>query len=389
MIPSYFYFIYIFFPFISKVMIDIEKIIKTIYDKTKHIKSGKVASYIPQLAKVDPSIFAISMMDCDGNMYSVGDDKKEVAIESISKLFTFSKAVHTFGEKEVIKKIGAHGSSLPFNSVIAEELSPTHTINPFVNQGAMATTSLFYKKNKEDFKEKILHNLREYAGRKLRLGRSVYHSEGATNSTNMGLAYLLKSHDRFYGNVKDSVDVYTAQCSMMVTSRDLATMAAVYAKGGVHPKTGKKLLEKEEVTYILRTLRPEGLYEYSDIWATKNGCVAAKSGVGGGILIAIPGIGGIGIVSPPLDKHGNSVRGIKAGTSLSKKLVHHYNPPKDEYVCKITHEKKEKEKEKPRGKKKQQKKKKKHTKKKDQSKINKKTHKKKKEKHTKKKEKTN
>jgi glutaminase len=370
-------------------MIDIEKIIKTIYDKTKHIKSGKVASYIPQLAKVDPSIFAISMMDCDGNMYSVGDDKKEVAIESISKLFTFSKAVHTFGEKEVIKKIGAHGSSLPFNSVIAEELSPTHTINPFVNQGAMATTSLFYKKNKEDFKEKILHNLREYAGRKLRLGRSVYHSEGATNSTNMGLAYLLKSHGRFYGNVKDSVDVYTAQCSMMVTSRDLATMAAVYAKGGVHPKTGKKLLEKEEVTYILRTLRPEGLYEYSDIWATKNGCVAAKSGVGGGILIAIPGIGGIGIVSPPLDKHGNSVRGIKAGTSLSKKLVHHYNPPKDEYVCKITHEKKEKEKEKPRGKKKQQKKKKKHTKKKDQSKINKKTHKKKKEKHTKKKEKTN
>lgn len=354
-------------------MIDIEKIIKTIYDKTKHIKSGKVASYIPQLAKVDPSIFAISMMDCDGNMYSVGDDKKEVAIESISKLFTFSKAVHTFGEKEVMKKIGAHGSSLPFNSVIAEELSPTHTINPFVNQGAMATTSLFYKKNKEDFKKKIINNLRKYAGRKLRLGKSVYHSEGATNSTNMGLAYLLKSHDRFYGNVKDSVDVYTAQCSMMVTSRDLATMAAVYAKGGIHPKTGKKLLEKEEVTYILRTLRPEGLYEYSDIWATKNGCVAAKSGVGGGILIAIPGIGGIGIVSPPLDKHGNSVRGIKAGTSLSKKLVHYYNPPKDEYACKITHEKKEKEK--GNGKKKRTKK----QTKKEQPKINKKTHKKKKQ----------
>jgi glutaminase len=361
-------------------MIDIEKIIKTIYDKTKHIKGGKVASYIPQLAKVDPSIFAISMMDCDGNMYSVGDDKKEVAIESISKLFTFSKAVHHFGEKEVMKKIGAHGSSLPFNSVIAEELSPTHTINPFVNQGAMATTSLFYKKNKEDFKEKILNNLREYAGRKLRLGKSVYHSEGATNSTNMGLAYLLKSHDRFYGNVKDSVDVYTAQCSMMVTSRDLATMAAVYAKGGVHPKTGKKLLEKDEVTYILRTLRPEGLYEYSDIWATKNGCVAAKSGVGGGILIALPGIGGIGIVSPPLDKHGNSVRGIKAGTSLSKKLVHHYSPPKDEYVCKIKHEKKKDTKKKDTKKKdtkKKEKSKKKTHKKKTQSKPKKKTHKKK------------
>lgn len=354
-------------------MIDIEKLIKNIYDKTKTLKGGKVASYIPQLAKVDPSIFAISVMDCNGKLYSVGDDKKEVAIESISKLFTFSKAVHKLGQKEVMKKIGAHGSSLPFNSVIAEELSPSHTINPFVNQGAMATTSLFYKKNKEDFKNKILNNLRTYAGRKLRLGKAVYHSEGSTNSTNMALAYLLKSHGRFYGDVKDSVDVYTAQCSMMVTSRDLATMACVYANGGIHPKTGKKLLEKDDVTYILRTLRPEGLYEYSDIWATRNGCVAAKSGVGGGILIALPGIGGIGIVSPPLDKHGNSVRGIEAGSRLSTKLVQHFTPPKDNYICKGMEEEKSKSlKNKKDNKKDKKKDKKKKTKKKKNKKKNKK-----------------
>ena len=212
------------------------------------------------------------------------------------------------------------GSSLPFNSVIGAVLTPTHTINPFVNQGAIATTSLFYQKNKAAYRKKILSNMDNFAGRKLSLNKSVYKSEGATNTTNMALAYLLKSYDRFYGDVDDVVDVYTSQCSVNVSAQDLATMACVFAKGGIHPHSNKKIISKEAALYTYRALRGEGLYEYSAKWDTDVGAVSAKSGVGGGIFIVIKGVGGIGIVSPPLDKIGNSVRGIQAGTILAKKF---------------------------------------------------------------------
>ena len=313
---------------------DIQEIINKIYEQVKKNSKGKVAAYIPELAEVNPNIFGICFMDCNENIYKVGNTTSEIAIESISKLFTFAKAVNKFGKNILHKKIGAHGSSLPFNSVMAEVLSPSHTINPFVNQGAIATTSLFYKKNKDDFKKDILDNLDLYANRKLRLGKRVYHSESKTNATNMGLAYLLKSYGRFYGNVDSSVDVYTLQCSKLVNAVDLARMACVFAKGGVHPSTGKRILNEDNVKFIIRTLRPEGLYEYSDIWGTNTGCVSAKSGVGGGILIILPGIGGIGIVSPPLDKYGNSVRGIISGRKLSNKLMDYFNNRTNYFKCK-------------------------------------------------------
>ena len=300
---------------------NIIKIIDETYDKVKLIKDGKVASYIPQLAKVDPNIFAISFVDIKGNMYSIGDSDNKVAIESISKLFTFSKAVHKFGENTVLEKIGVGGSSLPFNSIIAALESKTHTINPFVNQGAIATTSLFYDKNHKKFKEEILKNLNIFAGKQLKLGEKIYHSESETNNTNMALAYILKSFNRFYGAVPSSVDVYTHQCSVLVSSKDLALMGSVITNNGIHPKTKKHILNPEQCQFIKRVLRPAGLYEFSNTWIVKTGCVAAKSGVGGGILILIPNIGTLAIVSPPLDEYGNSVKGIKAGEIITNKLL--------------------------------------------------------------------
>lgn len=307
---------------------NIKKIIDETYDKVKVIKDGKVASYIPQLAKVDPNIFAISFVDTKGNMYSVGDCESKVAIESISKLFTFSKAVHKFGENTLLEKIGVGGSSLPFNSIIAALESKTHTINPFVNQGAIATTSLFYDKNHKKFKNEILNNLNIFAGKKLKLGEKIYHSESETNNTNMALAYILKSFNRFYGAVPSSVDVYTHQCSVLVSSKDLAMMGSVITNNGIHPKTKKHILKPEHCQFIKRALRPAGLYEFSNTWIVKTGCVAAKSGVGGGILILIPNIGTLAIVSPPLDEYGNSVKGIKAGEIITNKLLHFCNKNK-------------------------------------------------------------
>ena len=296
----------------------IQELIEKAYNKYKNNNDGKPASYIPQLAKADPKLFGVCFVDCQGNTYEAGKSRDTVPIESISKVFSLAMAAHELGVGEVNRKIGNEGSSLPFNSVIACVLSKSHTINPFVNQGAMATTSLLSNKNKRIFKERVSKNMEKYAGRKLITDKKVYKSEMATNDTNMALAYLLKSYGRFYGNVEDTVDVYTEQCSKLVSAKDLATMACVFAKGGIHPNSNKRILTKDASEYVYRSLRGEGLYEYSGRWDTDVGCVSAKSGVGGGILIILKGVGGIGIVSPPLDKIGNSVRGIKAGKIISK-----------------------------------------------------------------------
>lgn len=304
---------------------EIQDFIDDVYKKVKPNKKGHVATFIPQLAEANSNLFGICFVTCDGTIYKAGDTNTTIPIESISKVFTAAMGADELGHDVMDNAIGNMGSSLSFNSIIGAALTPTHTVNPFVNQGAIATTSLFYQKDKSAFRKKILSNMNKYAGRELSFNQSVYKSEGKTNSTNMALAYLLKSYDRFYGEVDDTVDVYTAQCSINVSAQDLATMACVFAKGGQHPHSGKRIISKEAATYIYRALRGEGLYEYSAKWDTDVGAVSAKSGAGGGMFIIIKGVGGIGIVSPLLDNIGNSVRGIQAGTMLAKKFNSFFN----------------------------------------------------------------
>ena len=302
-------------------MFDFQHLIDKVFRETKNIKGGKKAHYIPELAKVDSNLYAISICDTEGNLYHKGDYNKSVAIESISKLFSLAYAIKKHGTKAVHNKIGMSGSFLPFNSMLAATLSPSHTINPFLNQGAMATTSLLYQKNLKKFKKSLQKNMSDYASKPLYVGKDVYKSESETNDMNMSLAYLLKSLKRFYAPVEPTVDAYTYQCSIKVTSDDLARMASVFANRGVNPVNNKKMISKAQSIYILENLLPEGLYEYSDEWIIKTrGGAYAKSGVGGGILIVLPDICGIGIISPPLDKHGNSVKGVAAGIKLAKIL---------------------------------------------------------------------
>jgi glutaminase len=185
----------------------------------------------------------------------------------------------------------------------------------------MATTSLLYQKDPRKFKDSLRKNMELYASKSLSVGPKIYESESKTNSVNLSLAYLLKSVNRFYAPVVPSVDAYTYQCSIKVTADNLARMASVFANKGVNPTDNKRMLSEKETAYILNNLLPEGLYEYSDDWIARTGGRAyAKSGVGGGILIVLPGVCGIGIISPPLDSHGNSVKGIAAGVKLAKFL---------------------------------------------------------------------
>ena len=302
-------------------IIDYQSLINNVYNKVKHNTDGHVATYISALGEADPTTFGLSICDLTGRVYNVGNAEKKIPIESISKLFTLALAIKKHGNHVISNKIGTSGSFLPFNSIIAEKLSPSHTINPFVNQGAMATTSLLYQANHANYKKKLIDNMSDFANTNITIDNGVYKSELANNYTNLSLAYLLKSMKRFYGPVEKVVDAYTYQCSAKVSAKDLAVMASVFANQGIHPKTGEKLLDRDECIYLISALGLAGLYEYSSTWAVKTGGKSyAKSGVGGGIIIVIPNVCGIGITSPRLDKIGNSARGIQAGLLLSNIL---------------------------------------------------------------------
>lgn len=311
------------------MQIDIQEVIEKIYKKVKKMPiTGKNADYIPQLKKVNPNLYAISIHMVDGREFNVGDCDKEVAIESVSKVFSLALGLKTVGLAKMSKMIGTYQTFSEFNSIIAIEDSPNYTINSFENGGAMSTTSIYYEKNQKSYVKKIFDNMSDFAGRKLTYSKATFESEMSALDRNLAIAHLLKSHGRFYGEVLPTVTAYTKQCSGMVTTKDIALMGATIANYGVNPWTKERVVDKKFIPYILTHMASNGMYGYSETWMTYIG-MPAKSGVGGLILIAIPGVMGIGILSPPLDEIGNSAKGIITAMELSKELnLGVYDPDK-------------------------------------------------------------
>ena len=301
-------------------MNNIQETITHIYNNVKKLKqTGKNASYIPQLKKVNPNLYAISIYTVDGNEYNIGDCQVEVAIESVSKVFSLALALKTVGISKMSKMVGTLQTMNRFDSVTAIEESENRTINSFQNGGAMATTSIYYNKNPEKYEKTIFDNISDFAGRKIVYSKATFNSEMSNLEHNLAIGYLLKSYGRFYGEVIPTITAYTKQCSAMATTKDVAVMAATIANGGVNPKTGKRVVDKKFIPYILTHMATTGMYEYSETWMTHIG-MPAKSGVGGIILIVVQGVMGIAILSPPLDVHGNSAKGIITAKQLSEKL---------------------------------------------------------------------
>jgi glutaminase len=296
--------------------------IETIYNKIKNKPcSGKNADYIPELAKVDSDLYAVSIYTIDGQTINLGDYTHEFAIESCSKVFTLALVLEKYGIPHLKKQIGENKSQERFDSVCSVDRTTNHTINSFDNGGAMATTSLLYKpgSSQQKFTKEIVDNMSNFAGRTLHINNRIYKSEILHSEHNLAIAYLLKSYDKFYGDVEMCVDVYTRQCSVMVTSKDVALMAATLANGGVSPKTQKRIIKEKNVDYILAHMELNGLYNQTEQIMKMDG-VYAKSGVGGVLMLVIPGLMGVGIVSPPLNKYGNSVKGILTMKMLMKSI---------------------------------------------------------------------
>jgi len=275
---------------------------------------GEVAHYIPELSKANPDHFGISLATLDGHVYEVGDTRVPFTIQSISKAFVFALALDTLGADKVESAIGVEPSGDPFNSIRLN--AENHPFNPMVNAGAIACSGLIREAKGDAAFEHIRQALGRFAGRELDVDEAVFASESATGDRNRAIGYLLRTSSVIKDDVRAVLDVYFRQCSVLVTARDIAVMAATLANRGVNPVTGEQVMTPYAISRTLSVMTSSGMYDFAGEWIYRVG-IPAKSGVGGGILAALPARLGLGSYSPRLDGHGNSVRGIKVCEALS------------------------------------------------------------------------
>jgi glutaminase len=295
------------------------------FNKYKGLKEGKNADYIPALAKVDPNLFAIALVTVDGKVYTAGDLKTEVSIQSISKVFTMAQVIQEQGLDSIANRIGVDATGARFNSIIAIEGAKLMSgagapeMNALVNPGAISATSMVTGPTADAVWSKIIGFHNDAAGRQLTVLQDVYKSESDSNQRNQAIGALMLAYGYIKANWQQAVDLYTRQCSIGVNAKDLATMAATLAAGGTNPVTNKKVLDADKVPGVLAVMATAGLYDDSGKWLYRTG-LPAKSGVGGGIIAVSPGKFGIAVISPPLDDAGNSVRAQKAIADISNAL---------------------------------------------------------------------
>lgn len=299
----------------------IQTYLEGLHRRLAGLHAGELASYIPELTKADPAWFGICIVTMDGVAYSVGDAEQLFTIQSISKPFVYATALADKGLEFVAGKVGVEPSGDAFNSISLHPQTGA-PLNPMINAGAIASTSLVGGKSPEEQWCRIETSMAAFIGREISVAEDVYRSESETGFRNRAIAWMLKNFGIIEGEPMASLENYFRQCSILVNCRDLAFMAATLANGGVHPLTQKRALPAEHVERVLSVMATCGMYDFAGSWLYEVG-MPAKSGVGGGIIAVLPGRFGIGIFSPRLDAKGNSVRGIEACKQLSRDFSLH------------------------------------------------------------------
>jgi len=283
--------------------------------------SGKVASYIPELARVDPDRFGIALVAVDGRSLAVGDAELPFTIQSASKPFVYGMAVDEHGRDRVLAKIGVQPVEEAFNAIALDEAT-NRPFNPMINAGAIAATDLLGGDTAEQRLSRLLAVFERGCGHPVEVDEQVFASERATGERNRALAHLMRSFGMIGPRLEETLELYFRQCSIKVTCRDLAMLGATLANQGVNPVTGERMLSNSTVRDVLSVMHGCGMYNFSGEWDLRIG-IPAKSGVGGGIVGVVPGLGGIATFSPRLDEKGNSVRGIAAFRILAERFHLH------------------------------------------------------------------
>jgi glutaminase len=297
----------------------VTKLVAEAHNRFKSNAEGENSTVYPALHRVPNDLFGVCVAGTSGNVYAVGDAEYEFTIMSVSKPFVFALVCQELGAEDARQKIGVNATGLAFNSLAGIERNPDGRTNPMVNSGAIATTSLVPGAIFEA-KWKFIHEgLSRFAGRTLSINDEVYVSASETNYRNQSIARLLQSYGRIYIDPAQAVDLYTKQCSLNVSAKDLAVMGATLADGGVNPITKERVIDAPVCHYALAVMTTAGLYETSGDWLFDIG-LPGKSGIGGGIVTVSPGKGGLGTFAPPLDSAGNSVKGQLVAKFLSQEL---------------------------------------------------------------------
>jgi glutaminase len=304
----------------------IASVLEELREKYLPLSEGKVYQSEPDLYWVNPNWFAISLVSVTGETYSVGDWQILFLLQSISKVFTYGLALEDWGREYVLTKVDVEPTGDPYNSIIKLENRSKRPYNPMVNAGAIATTSLIKGHSPAHRLQRILQMYEKYIGHQVFVDTSTFVSEQNTGDRNLAIAYLLRNFNIMSGDIRPNLDLYLQQCSVLVNCQDLAMMGATLANNGVNPLTGKKAINPEYVKDILSVMQTCGMYDFAGEWIYKVG-FPAKSGVGGGIIAVVPQKMGIAVFSPPLDQHGNSIRGIKVCEALSRYFNWHIFKP--------------------------------------------------------------
>jgi glutaminase len=290
---------------------DLQRVVKEAYEKFKDVTDGKNADYIPELAKVPSELFGVVIVTAAGDVYTAGDVDYAFSIQSVSKPFTAALVMQEQGDQAIKDKIGVEPTGLKFNAILATQIIPQVSVNPLVNSGAIASVSMVQAKSAEERFNKILDFFNVLSGATLSVIDSVYKSEAATNQRNRAHGYILAASDRIYSDPMEAVDVYTKQCSIGVTAKQLGIMGATLANKGINPVTKAKVIDAKYVPKVLAIMMMAGFYNESGNWAYTTG-LPAKTGVGGGIVAIVPGQLAIVGFSPRVNDAGNSVRSAKA-----------------------------------------------------------------------------
>ncbi len=298
---------------------ELQNVVDKAYLKYKDLKDGKNANYIPILDTVPSDLFGVVIVTADGKVYAKGDVDYKFAIESVSKPFTAALVMTQQSPEVIYKKIGVEPTGMPFNSKLAIELYKARSVNPLVNAGAIAAVSLVQAKSEEERWKLIKENMEAFAGTKLKLMEEVYKSEYDTAWSNRGIANILYNYERLYCEPEEALRVYTKECSVGITAKELAVMGATLANHGVNPVTGKRVMKAEDVPELLAIMATAGFYNESGEWMFTSG-LPAKTGVGGGIVAVVPGQFSIVAFSPRLNEAGNSIRSLNAIRLISGEL---------------------------------------------------------------------
>lgn len=296
--------------------------IQKLFDRYQNLHEGVPAQYIPELAKVDPNQFAIAVVDCDGNCFSVGDESTSFTFQSTSKPFVYALALEQNGAEYVHTKVGVEPTGEVFNSIIELEEKQHRPFNPMINSGAIATAALIRGANPAERLQCLRKFFQELTNQTAEINTDVFNSEKETAHRNRAIAHLMKHFSVMDSDIDETLDLYFQQCSINVTTLGLAAAAATLANKGTHPLTKKKIIENKNAQRTLSLMFTCGMYDSAGEWAFNVG-IPAKSGVSGALFAVVPGQFGVAVYSPRIDSHGHSIRGQKVISDLAKEFNLH------------------------------------------------------------------